>query len=190
MQIRFRLWNSTFLFNFFILIMVFFLLNLTKKVISVITIVHKIIANLITHIPKILYCNFIIYYVFKSSHKISLTWEIHIFPLNGVSHKWIVHFEYKDKAKGMRRPNLQPPSLLHQFVSCRFYYYYCQMAIRRSNLHAISWFCNVPEDKRLMDGAVFMTYADRQEIAAQSKTPWKAHSQGWQSMWNKEKLSY
>lgn len=100
-------------------------------------------------------------------------------------------FEYKDKEKGMRRQSLQPPSLLHQFVSCRFYYYYyCQVAIRRSNLHSISWVYNVPKDKRFMDWAVFMTYADWQEIAAESKIPWKADSQGWQSRWHKEKLSY
>lgn len=54
------------------------------------------------------------------------------------------------------------PSLWHPFVCCVFYYYYCQEAIRRSNLHCISWLYNVPEDKRLWIGLLSWTYADWQ----------------------------
>ena len=55
-------------------------------------------------------------------------------------------FEFKNKEKGRRTKGKEetkpsrPPSLLHQFVLCGFYYGHCQMAIRVSNLPPISFF--------------------------------------------------
>lgn len=123
---------------------------MTKKVISVITTcTHNYFKYNISYTEDLIYCSFItLYYLFKSLHKLSSTWEISIFPMNGISHKWITPLSIKAKKSEGEDKTVKDT----QFVYCKFYYDYCQMAIRRLNLHSIFWFFNAPEDKRLWIG--------------------------------------
>lgn len=91
-------------------------------------------------------------------------------------------FEHKDKEKAMRRHNLQGcPALLHQFVFCRFYYYYCQMAIKKSNLYSMSWCYTVPEDKRLRIGLILRPVLMDRKEQRKSHVKLAPHpSEGWE----------
>lgn len=99
---------------------------------------------------------------------------LYIFPSNGVSRKWITPLSIKTKKRQWEATTFKAAQLLHQFVFCRYYYYYCQMAIRRSNLYSISWCYTVPEDET-MDWVDLVTCADGQKragkIACQACSP-------------------
>lgn len=92
--------------------------------------------------------------------------------------------EYKDKEKGTRRQNLQPPSLLHPFVFAVFII----IIIVKWQLGGQTYipFLDSTMSLKTRDYGLgcfhdiyWLTGNHREKIT------WKAHSQGWQGTWDK-----